>query len=121
MAPNKAYHGAGQSSVGHAAFYEAGDQRNEPQSVINERERYKEGKSDTSDRSNAVNEEAELSKSDPTKPVSNFLSAVFARQFSDMSCLQAQLHGNKPSKGAEIDRELQMEDEQRLREKGIKK
>ena len=38
-----AYHGAGQSSVGHPAFYEAGDQRNEPQSVINERERYKEG------------------------------------------------------------------------------
>ncbi|CAL5870792.1 uncharacterized protein PFLUO_LOCUS5032 [Penicillium psychrofluorescens] len=97
MAPNKAYHGAGQSSVGHAAFYEAGDQRNEPQSVINERERYKEG---VSDRGNAVNEEAELSKSDPTKP--------------------AQMHGNKPSKGAEIDRELQLEDEQRLREKGIK-
>ncbi|KAJ5620228.1 hypothetical protein N7510_004212 [Penicillium lagena] len=98
MAPNNAYHGAGQSSVGHAAFYEAGDQRNEPQSVINERERYKEGKSSTSyDRSN----EAELSKSDPTKP--------------------AQLHGNKPSRGAEIDRELQMEDEQRLREKGVMK
>ncbi|KAJ5832534.1 hypothetical protein N7474_000845 [Penicillium riverlandense] len=96
MAPNKAFHGAGQSSVGHAAFYEAGDQRNEPQSVINERKRYKEGK----EGSNAVNE-ADLSKSDATKP--------------------AQLHGNKPSKGAEIDRELQMEDEQRLREKGIKK
>lgn len=39
-----AYHGAGQSSVGHPAFYEAGDQRNEPRSVVNERERYTEGK-----------------------------------------------------------------------------
>lgn len=76
MAPNKAYHGAGQSSVGHAAFYEAGDQRNEPQSVINERERYKEG---VSDRGNAVNEEAELSKSDPTKPVSYCLTVLFDR------------------------------------------
>lgn len=38
-----AYHGAGQSNVGHAAFYEAGDQRNEPRSVQNERDRYKEG------------------------------------------------------------------------------
>lgn len=117
MAPNKAYHGAGQSSVGHAAFYEDGDQRNEPQSVIKERERYKEGKFNTSDDVN----EAELIKSDPTKPVSYFLSALFAQQFSDMSCLQALLHGNKPSKGAEIDRDLQMEDEQRLREKDIKK
>ena len=34
---------------------------------------------------------------------------------------QAKLHGNEPSKGAKIDAELQAEDEQRLREKGIKK
>lgn len=91
-----AFHGAGQSSVGHAAFYEAGDQRNEPQSVINERERYKEGTKgshnslDTKDQrsianklasqegkpqsdhhhNNVYNPEAELSKQDPTKPVS---------------------------------------------------
>jgi hypothetical protein len=71
MAPNKAYHGAGQSSVGHAAFYEAGDQRNEPQSAINERQRYKEGK----EGSNAVNE-TDLSKSDPTKPVGFFQPSV---------------------------------------------
>lgn len=39
-----AYHGAGQSNVGHDGFYEAGDQRNEPRSVLNERDRYKEGR-----------------------------------------------------------------------------
>lgn len=38
-----AHHGAGMSNVGHGAFYEAGDQRNEPRSMANERERYKEG------------------------------------------------------------------------------
>ncbi|KAJ5819103.1 hypothetical protein N7474_004694 [Penicillium riverlandense] len=127
MSHNSGMHGAGQSSVGHAPIYEAGDQRNEPQSVINERERYKEGtqgshknldskdqrsianklasqegKANPSHHHNEdVNPEAELSKNDPTKP--------------------AQIHGNKPSKGAQIDRELQMEDEQRLREKGVKK
>ncbi|KAK9642757.1 hypothetical protein HCH54_008196 [Aspergillus fumigatus] len=37
------YAGGGQSSVGQPSVYEAGDQRNEPQSVINERERYHEG------------------------------------------------------------------------------
>ena len=34
---------AGLSNVGKGALYEAGDQRNEPRSVINERERYEEG------------------------------------------------------------------------------
>lgn len=89
-------HGAGQSSVGHGAFYEAGDQRNEPQSVINERDRYKEGTQgshknlDSKDQRSIANKlasqegkphpdihhnddykpEAELSKKDPTKPVS---------------------------------------------------
>ena len=35
--------GAGQSSVGSRTLYEAGDQRNVPQSVINEQNRYAEG------------------------------------------------------------------------------
>jgi hypothetical protein len=38
-----------------------------------------------------------------------------------MTWKQAQNHGNEPSKGAKIDAELQQDDEQRLREKGIKK
>lgn len=87
---------AAQSSVGSRAIYEAGDQRNPPQSEIREAERYKEGqhgshstldskdqrsignklgaqsnKADPSHHHNGVyNEEAELSKKDPTKPVS---------------------------------------------------
>jgi hypothetical protein len=31
------------------------------------------------------------------------------------------VHGNAPSKGAKIDAELRADDEQRLREKGVKK
>ncbi|KAL4920513.1 hypothetical protein BDW62DRAFT_7122 [Aspergillus aurantiobrunneus] len=115
-----------QSSVGKGAFYEAGDQRNEPRSVIEERERYEQGEKgshstlDSKDQRSIANKlgaqskendpshhhnkafqpEAELSKQNPTKPAS--------------------LHGNEPSKGAKIDRELQKEDEQRLQEKGIK-
>ncbi|KAJ5489066.1 hypothetical protein N7539_003956 [Penicillium diatomitis] len=127
MASYKPTHGAGMSSVGTNSLYEAGDQRNEPQSVINERERYTEGKEnshknlDSKDErsianklasqgnkadpshhhNNVTDREAELSKKDPTAP--------------------AKMHGNEPSKGAKIDAELQAEDEQRLREKGIKK
>lgn len=34
---------AGLSNVGSRALYEAGDQRNEPQSVLNERAKFEEG------------------------------------------------------------------------------
>ncbi|KAF7125486.1 hypothetical protein CNMCM5793_001725 [Aspergillus hiratsukae] len=120
------YAGGGQSNVGQPSIYEAGDQRNEPQSVINERERYHEGPrkshrdKDPKDERSIANKlasaeqhpdrksakmsyenEAELFKKDPTAP--------------------AILHGHEPSKGAKIDKELQQDDEQRLREKGIKK
>ncbi|KAL4943611.1 hypothetical protein BDV06DRAFT_189505 [Aspergillus oleicola] len=120
-------HSAAQSSVGQSTIYEAGDQRNEPRSVINDQERYEAGEkhshsnldskdqrsignrlaaqSKESDPSHHHNKdfqpEAELSKQNPTKP--------------------AKLHGNEPSKGAKIDAELQAEDEQRLKEKGVKK
>ncbi|GAB1196865.1 hypothetical protein BDV32DRAFT_126613 [Aspergillus pseudonomiae] len=118
---------SGQSSVGNRSLYEAGDQRNVPQSVLNQQDRYNEGQKHShknldpkDERSIAnklaarekqpdpshhhnydVNPEAEISKKDSTKP--------------------AKIHGNEPSKGAKIDQELKEEDEQRLREKGIKK
>ncbi|GAD93167.1 hypothetical protein NFIA_073930 [Paecilomyces variotii No. 5] len=114
----------GLSNVGQPSLYEAGDQRNVPQSEINERQRYKEGQphshqpNDSKDERSIANRlareeqrerrheesfnpEAELSKQDPTKVAS--------------------LHGNQPSRGAQVDKELQEDDEQRLREKGIKK
>lgn len=92
----KPTHGSSQSSVGTRSLYEAGDQRNEPQSAINERERYKEGvkgshqnlntkdersiankfatkgkQSDSSHHQHHISDPgAEMSKLDPTKPVS---------------------------------------------------
>ncbi|CAI7670736.1 hypothetical protein PCG10_000097 [Penicillium crustosum] len=117
--------GSGHSSVGNPSIYEAGDQRNVPVSELQERARYAEGvphshknldskdgrsianklasqenKSDPSKHRNEYDAEAELSKQDPTKP--------------------ARSHGNAPSKGAKIDAELKAEDEQRLKDKGIK-
>ncbi|KAJ5799695.1 uncharacterized protein N7518_001763 [Penicillium psychrosexuale] len=117
---------SGQSSVGNRSIYEAGDQRNVPVSELQERARYAEGmpnshkhldskdgrsianklasqenKPDSTHHHNSeYDAEAEMSKQNPTKP------AIF--------------HGNAPSKGAKIDAELQADDEQRLREKGIK-
>ncbi|KAL2849049.1 hypothetical protein BJX68DRAFT_267390 [Aspergillus pseudodeflectus] len=126
--PHPNPHGSFQSKVGNRSIYEDGDQRHEPRSVIKERERYEQGEKgshkniDSKDQRSIANKlaaqehgssshhhhlhpdnqfEAELSKQDPLKP--------------------ALLHGNKPSKGAKIDKELQEDDERRLREKGIKK
>lgn len=91
----KPTHGSGQSSVGTRSLYEAGDQRNEAQSAMKERERYKEGVKgshqnlDSKDERSIANKlaaqgkqpdsshhqhhlsdpEAEMSKQDPTKPV----------------------------------------------------
>ncbi|EKV10606.1 hypothetical protein Pdw03_7963 [Penicillium digitatum] len=117
--------GSGHSSVGNPSIYEAGDQRNVPVSELQERARYAEGmphshknldpkdgrsianklasqenKPNSSQHHNEYDAEAELSKQDPTKP--------------------AKLHGNAPSKGAKIDAELKADDEQRLKDKGIK-
>ncbi|KAL2222203.1 hypothetical protein M432DRAFT_588099 [Thermoascus aurantiacus ATCC 26904] len=108
-------HTAGFSKVGQRSIYESDNQRNVSIDEIKERRRYREGPpgshmpDDTKDpesisnwlrrkdKDNApYNPEAELAKMDPTAP--------------------AILHGNKPSRGAEIDKELKRDDEQRLRE-----
>jgi hypothetical protein len=96
MSRNVAFSGSGQSSVGNRSIYEAGDQRNVPVSELQERARYAEGlpqshknldskdsrtianklasqetkTGTTHHQHNEYDAEAELSKQDPTKPVS---------------------------------------------------
>ena len=143
---------SGQSSVGNRSIYEAGDQRNVPLSEAQERARYAEGmpnshkhldskdgrsianklasqenKPDSSHHhNNEYDAEAELSKQNPTKPVSSIHTAsahpkpLIQMHLLTLASVQAIFHGNAPSKGAKIDAELKAEDEQRLREKGIK-
>jgi ABC-type Zn2+ transport system substrate-binding protein/surface adhesin len=71
-----------------------------------------------------INAEAELGKIDPRKPVCcvayklSMVDWVFADTLAHS--LQASLHGHKPSRGAELDWELQQDDEKRLREMGLK-
>ncbi|KAJ9133499.1 hypothetical protein NKR19_g9022 [Coniochaeta hoffmannii] len=109
---------SGNSNVGNSQVYEAGDQRNAPRSEQNQAERFHEGNThahsatDSKDQRSIANRlaaeekkesqrdsgEQGLNKKDPTAP--------------------AIAHGNKPSRGAEIDKELQEEDEAILRKKG---
>ncbi|MCJ1328670.1 hypothetical protein MMC10_005347 [Thelotrema lepadinum] len=112
---------SGQSSVGQGSVYEAGDQRNVKNDDLKTADRYNEGVSNShkpndskDERSianrlanesqrneeDSLNKEAKLAKEDPTAP--------------------ARLHGNEPSKGAKIDAEIQAEEEEILKKKGIK-
>ncbi|KAL4895187.1 hypothetical protein BDV59DRAFT_200432 [Aspergillus ambiguus] len=117
---------SGQSSVGRGGFYEAGDQRNMPQSEINERERYKEGQKhshknlDSKDNRSIGNKLASQGNKPDSSHHHNKDYDPEAVMSQKDSTKPAKLHGNAPSKGARIDQELQEEDEQRLREKGIK-
>ncbi|BDD55976.1 hypothetical protein MPDQ_004060 [Monascus purpureus] len=108
--PRETRHGAAHSNVGSRALYEGQDQINDPQSVINERKRYGGGRASDdpieigqamanqpSDKRRGREAEEELSKIDPTKP--------------------ATFHGNKPSRGAEVDKSLMEDDELRMRER----
>ncbi|OIW30844.1 hypothetical protein CONLIGDRAFT_630756 [Coniochaeta ligniaria NRRL 30616] len=107
---------SGNSSVGNSQVYEAGDQRNVKNSELPKGERFHEGNvnahsaTDSKDqrsianrlaaeeRKEAQEEEESASKKDPTAP--------------------AIAHGNEPSRGAKIDKELQEEEEELLRKKG---
>ncbi|PGG95920.1 hypothetical protein AJ79_09808 [Helicocarpus griseus UAMH5409] len=103
---------AGNSNVGSRSLYEAGDQRNSPNSEIMEHQRNRDHPPTSSRRGSNHSKEQhaakdhgsptdeELSKKDPLAP--------------------AKMHGHQPSRGAQVDAELRAEDEQRLRQKGYK-
>ncbi|EAS28545.3 uncharacterized protein CIMG_09749 [Coccidioides immitis RS] len=97
------------SHVGNPSLYEDGDQRNSPQSELRAAQRNRDHPPASSGRGSAHSKEQQarkgnksptdedLAKKDPLAP--------------------ATFHGNKPSRGAQIDAELRREDEERLRQK----
>ncbi|KAI4180773.1 MAG: hypothetical protein L6R41_007020 [Letrouitia leprolyta] len=113
---------SGTSNVGGAGVYEAGDQRNVKDSEKNEAERYKEGKenshlaNDSKDERSIANKLArEEKRQDEPEHISKE-----AKESQIDPTLPAKKHGNEPSKGAKIDAEIQQEEEELLKKKGIK-
>ncbi|OTA07515.1 hypothetical protein A9Z42_0084100 [Trichoderma parareesei] len=109
---------SGTSSVGTSGVYEAGDQRNVKQSDIQHAERYNEGQrnshinNDSKDQRSIANKlAAEERRAEPGD------DAETAMAKKDPT-LPAKMHGNEPSRGAQIDAELARDDEERLRQKG---
>ncbi|KAL8948367.1 MAG: hypothetical protein Q9222_005438 [Ikaeria aurantiellina] len=114
---------SGTSSVGGRGVYEAGDQRNVKDSEINDAERYKEGQpnshvaNDSKDERSIANK---LAREEKRQKEPEPISKEAAESQADPT-LPAKKHGNEPSKGAKIDAEIQQEEEEMLRKKGIKK
>ncbi|KAL8902706.1 MAG: hypothetical protein Q9207_004438 [Kuettlingeria erythrocarpa] len=113
---------SGNSNVGSSGVYEAGDQRNVKQSEIKQAERYKEGQpnshlaNDSKDERSIANKLAREEKREKEpEPISKE-----ARESQIDPTLPARKHGNEPSKGAKIDAEIQQEEEEMLKKKGIK-
>jgi hypothetical protein len=109
---------SGNSSVGQASVYEAGDQRNYKDSEINKSDPYNEGQVnshknlDSKDERSIANKlAAEERKGEPEDDPETALS-------KKDPTLPAKMHGNEPSKGAKIDAELQAEEEELLKKKG---
>ncbi|KAL8812273.1 MAG: hypothetical protein Q9223_001208 [Gallowayella weberi] len=113
---------SGTSNVGGAGVYEAGDQRNVKDSEVDQAERYKEGQpnshkaQDSKDERSIANKlDRESKRQEEPKPISKE-----AKESQADPTLPAKKHGNEPSKGAKIDAEIQQEEDEMLRKKGIK-
>ncbi|EMR65417.1 hypothetical protein MGN70_013099 [Eutypa lata] len=109
-----------QSNVGDRKVYEAGDQRNYKDSEIPGRPDYEQGKENShlpndskDERSIAnrlANEERKLNREEP--------QTEEAKASKQDPTLPAKLHGNAPSKGAQLDAEIRADEEATLKAKG---
>ncbi|KAI4096903.1 MAG: hypothetical protein LQ348_004714 [Seirophora lacunosa] len=131
---------SGMSSVGGSGVYEAGDQRNVKDSEVKHADRYKEGQPnshvaiDSKDERSIANKLAREEKARTQVAAGRHLLTSLclqrekepepisqeARDSQADPTLPAKKHGNEPSKGAKIDAEIQQEEEEMLKKKGIK-
>ncbi|EEU46951.1 uncharacterized protein NECHADRAFT_35755 [Fusarium vanettenii 77-13-4] len=110
---------SGNSNVGNRGVYEAGDQRNAPESE-NTHERFNEG---------VENSHLSLDSKDE-RSIANRLAAeeqqkreeadddIETQRLKEDPTLPARAHGNEPSRGAKIDAQIQAQEEEELKRKG---
>ncbi|CAG9951084.1 unnamed protein product [Clonostachys rosea f. rosea IK726] len=109
---------SGNSSVGQASVYEAGDQRNYKQSEINKSEPYNEGKTNSHDTLDSKDERSIANRLAAAERQGEQEEDLETKLLKKDPTLPATLHGNEPSKGAKIDAELQAEEQELLKKKG---
>ncbi|KAG7291829.1 hypothetical protein NEMBOFW57_001850 [Staphylotrichum longicolle] len=109
---------SGQSNVGNRGVYEAGDQRNLKASEMGSGTRYHEG---TANSHRPFDTKDQRSLADRAKAEKSAAPEEESRETSlhkKDPTLPAKAHGNEPPRGAQIDAEIQAEEEQELKKKG---
>ncbi|GAB7343059.1 hypothetical protein MBLNU457_1146t1 [Dothideomycetes sp. NU457] len=114
---------SGTSNVGQGSVYEAGDQVNYKNSEIDQakkEDRYHEGKEHSHKANDSKDERSianKLGREEKREKEADKDSEEVADMKKDPT-LAAKNHGNEPSKGAKIDKEIQDEEEEILKKKG---
>ncbi|KAF5024944.1 hypothetical protein F66182_2986 [Fusarium sp. NRRL 66182] len=109
---------SGYSNVGNRGVYEAGDQRNVPESERQTHEPYNEGKENSHSNLDSKDERSIANRLAAEEKKSDAGDDLETAQSKKDPTLPARAHGNEPSKGAKIDAELQAEEEEELKRKG---
>jgi len=122
--------GSGMSSVGSAGVYEAGDQRNPPDSEKNQQQAYDAGMphshmpNDSKDERSIANRlanEERKGKDDEGTTSTKKEKTEEQKLGEDDATAPARMHGNEPSKGAKVDKELQDEEAELIAKMDAKK
>ncbi|KAI9904277.1 hypothetical protein N3K66_000806 [Trichothecium roseum] len=109
---------SGNSQVGQATVYEAGDQRNAKNSEIQDHVPYEEGKENSHINLDSKDERSIANKLAAEERRGEQPDSPEVAQSKRDPTLPAVMHGNEPSKGAKIDAELQAEEQEELKQKG---
>ncbi|EXJ92332.1 hypothetical protein A1O3_00882 [Capronia epimyces CBS 606.96] len=110
-----------QSNVGNAQVYEAGDQRVPPDSQKNQNqaEPYHEGQKHAHQANDSKDQRSIANRLAAAGPQNETASEQGEKSASEIDpTLPARQHGNKPSRGAQIDKEIQDEEAEILAKKG---
>ncbi|QIW99085.1 hypothetical protein AMS68_004603 [Peltaster fructicola] len=109
------------SNVGTASTYEAGDQRTKSDQEINaenESKKFNEGKENSHKANDPKDERSIANRLAREEKRGEGEDTLEVQQLKEDPTLPARAHGNEPSKGAKIDKEIQEEEEEILKKKG---
>ncbi|KAF4458997.1 hypothetical protein FALBO_14255 [Fusarium albosuccineum] len=109
---------SGNSSVGNRGVYEAGDQRNAPESERETHERFHEGVENSHLRNDPKDERSIANRLAAEEKREEAGDDLETERLKKDPTLPARAHGNEPSKGAKIDAQIQAEEEKELERKG---
>ncbi|GAM90150.1 hypothetical protein ANO11243_081900 [Dothideomycetidae sp. 11243] len=106
---------SGTSNVGNAGVYEA----NEQKAVEEQPERFEEGKENAHQANDSKDERSIANKLErETKKDESNEESLETQQLKKDPTLPARAHGNEPSRGAKIDKEIMDEEAEILKKKG---